>query len=127
MVQSRVLIPSQPDHVSSGKCNLDALCSLEEQALGPGVISRGCHLAWIQREGRVKTKDPVQGALLREDFSSSARCQFWTTGLQLAWLQTNPHQEKWSQAEVPLHVVETGDRSLISRSSDRLVHARPRY
>lgn len=70
----------------------------------------------------MKTKDPVQGALLREDFSSSARCQFWTTGLQLAWLQANPHQ-----AEVPLHVVETGDRSFISRSSDRLVHARPRY
>lgn len=30
--QSWVFLPSQPDHVGSGKHNLDALCSPKEQA-----------------------------------------------------------------------------------------------
>ena len=30
------------------------------------VINRGCHLAWVKREGGMKTKDPVQGVLLAE-------------------------------------------------------------
>lgn len=64
--QSWVLIPSQPDHVGSGRHSLDALCSPEEQAEGAGLVNRGGHLAWIKKEGSMKTKDPVQGALLAE-------------------------------------------------------------
>lgn len=47
----------------------------------------------------MKTKDPVQGALLaKENFSSGTRVNFWTTGLQLAWLQANL-SKKWSQVQ----------------------------
>lgn len=30
------------------------------------VINRGCYLAWVKREDRMKTKDPVQRVLLAE-------------------------------------------------------------